>query len=107
LQDAGILQLALKKCVVLVARSPMASMPLSIKTARVVVLVVGILLAFNVSSLYRLDEASMLLLLFSLAFVTLTAAVLACALLYLWRKGLIARGDHGIEISAQSSRQFF
>ena len=65
-------------------------MPLSIKTARVVVfLVVGILLAFNVSSLYRLDEASMLLLLFSLAFVTLTAAVLACALLYYGGKALL------------------
>ena len=69
----------------------MASVPLGIKTAipMAAFLVVGILLAFNLSSLYTLEEASVLLLLFSLAFVMLTAGLLACALLYYGRKGLL------------------
>jgi len=97
LQDAGILQLALqRKCVVLVAKvfrqeNSVASKPLCIKTAirMMAFLVVGILLAFNLSSLYRLEEASVLLLLFSLALVMLTAGVLAGALLYYGGKGLL------------------
>jgi len=71
----------------------MASMPLRLEVAirLMAFLVAGILLAFNLSSLYRLEELSVCLLLFSLAFTMLAAAALACALLYYGGKGLSQR----------------
>jgi len=65
-------------------------MPLGIKVAiRVMAFsAAGILLAFNLSSLYRLEEFSVCLLLFSLVFAMLTLTVLACGLLYYGGKGL-------------------
>jgi hypothetical protein len=67
--------------------SSMASVPLCIKTG--IPMVAFLAVAFNASSVYRLEEASVLLLLFSLTFVILTAAVLACAVLYYVGKGLL------------------